>query len=49
MSMESEARSSRPSTSQNDEVIEKVGQIVMKDCRLTLREIVEEQSTKSTT
>ena len=44
MSVESEARSGRPSTSRNEEVIEKVRQIVMEDRRLTLREIVEEQS-----
>ena len=42
MSLESEALSGRPSTSQNEEVIEKVCQIVMEDCRLTLRKIVEE-------
>ena len=41
MSVESEARSDRPSTSQNKGVIEKVCQIVMEDCRLTLRKIVE--------
>ena len=41
MSVESEARSGGPSTSQNEEVIEKVRQIVMEDRRLTLREIVE--------
>ena len=42
MSVESEARSGRPFTSRNEEVIEKVRQILMEDCRLTLREIVEE-------
>ena len=42
MSVESEARSGRPSTSRNEDVIEKVHQIVMEDRRLTLREIVEE-------
>ena len=42
MSMENEARSDRPSTSRNKEVIEKVCQIVMEDRRLTLREIVEQ-------
>ena len=42
MSVESEARSGRPSTSRNEEVIEKVCQIVMEDRRLILREIVEE-------
>ena len=41
MSVESEACSVRPSTSQNKEVIEKVCQIVMKDCCLTLRKIFE--------
>ena len=40
--MESEACSGRPSTSRNEEMIEKVCPIVIKDCRLTLREIVEE-------
>ena len=48
MSVDSEARSGRPSTSRNEEVIE-VYQIVMEDRRLTLTEIVEEQSRKSTT
>ena len=42
MSVDSEARSGRPSTSQNKEMIEKVRQIVMEDRRLTIREIVEE-------
>ena len=42
MSVESEAHSCRPFTSQNEEVIEKVCQIVMKDHCLTLRKIVEE-------
>ena len=42
MSMESKARSGGPSTSRNEEVIEKVRQIVMEDRHLTLREIVEE-------
>ena len=42
MSVESEARSGRPSTSQNKEVIAKVSQIVMEDHHLTLRKIVEE-------
>ena len=41
MSMESEAHTSRPSTSRNEEAIEKVCQIVMEDCRLTVREIVD--------
>ena len=38
----SEACSGRLSTSQNKEVIEKVCQIVMEDCCLTLMKIVEE-------
>ena len=42
MPVESEARSGRPPTCENEEVIEKVCQIVMEDCRLTLRKIVEE-------
>ena len=42
MSVESEARSARPSTSRNRKMIEKVRQIVMEDRRLTLRKIVEE-------
>ena len=42
MSVESEARSGRPCTSRNEEVTEKVSQIVMEDHCLTLREIVEE-------
>ena len=41
MSIEGEARSGRPSTSRNEEVIEKVCQIVVKDRPLTLRKIVE--------
>ena len=40
--MESEARTGRLSTSRNEEVIEKVRQIVMEDCLRTLREVVEE-------
>ena len=40
--MESEARSGRLSTSRNKEVIEKVCQIMIDDCHLILREIVEE-------
>ena len=48
MSVKSEARSGRPSTNRNDEVIEKVRQVVMEDGRLILRKIVE-QSIKSTT
>ena len=40
--MESEACSGRPSTCQNVEVIEKVCQIVIEDCHLTLRKIVEQ-------
>ena len=42
MPMDNEARSGRPSTSRNEEVIEKVRQIVIEDRRLTLRKIVEE-------
>ena len=42
MSVESEAHSGRPSTSCNEELIEKVQQIVMEDWCLTIREIVEE-------
>ena len=42
MSLESEARSGRSSTSRNEEVIEKIRQIVLEDRRQTLREIVEE-------
>ena len=42
VSMESEECSGRPSTSRNEEVIEKVCQIVMYDRRLIFREIVEE-------
>ena len=42
MSVESEARSGRPSTSQNEGMIEKICQIVMKDRHLILKEIVEE-------
>ena len=45
MSVESEAHSDRPSTSRNEEVIEKVCQIVMEDCCLTLKKIVEEVGT----
>ena len=39
MSVESEARTGKPSTSWNEEMIEKVRQIVMEGLRLTLREI----------
>ena len=49
MPVQSEARSGRPSTSPNEEVVENVRQIVMKDRRLTLRKIVEEQLIKTTT
>ena len=42
MSVESEVRSDRPFTSRNEEVIEKVCQIVMEDYRLTLRELLKE-------
>ena len=42
MSVESEARSGRPSTSQNGKVIQKFRRIVMENRRLTPREIAEE-------
>ena len=42
MSVESETCSGRPSTNRNKEVIEKVCQIVMEDCFLALKKIVEE-------
>ena len=40
--MESNARSGRPSTSQNDELIDQVQTLVMQDCRVTIRELAEE-------
>ncbi|XP_070382490.1 protein GVQW3-like [Dermacentor albipictus] len=41
-SVESDPRSCRPSTCQNDHVIAEVNAVVMLDCRLTTREIVED-------
>ena len=41
-SVESNARSGRPSTSQNDELIDQVQTLVMQDCRVTIRELAEE-------
>ena len=41
-SVESDARSGRPSTSQNDELIDQVWTLVMQDHRVTVRELVEE-------
>ncbi|CAN8014077.1 unnamed protein product [Ixodes persulcatus] len=41
-SVESEPRSGRPSTHRNDQVIAKVNAVVMKDHRVTIREISEE-------
>jgi transposase len=41
-SVESEPRSGRPSTCRNDQVIAKVNAVVMRDRRLTIREIAEE-------
>ena len=40
--MESDARSGRPSTSRNDELIVQVRTLVMQDHRVTVRELVEE-------
>ena len=45
MSVESEARFDRPSTSRNEEAIKKVRKIVTEDRRPTLRKIVEEAGT----
>jgi len=42
MSMESSARSGRPSTSQNDELIGQVRTLVMQDRRVTIQELAEE-------
>jgi hypothetical protein len=42
MSVESDARSGRPSTSRNDELIDRVRTLVIQDCRVTVRELVEE-------
>ncbi|XP_065294868.1 protein GVQW3-like [Dermacentor albipictus] len=41
-SMESEQRSGRPSTYRNDQVIAEVNAVVMRDRRVTMREIAEE-------
>ena len=40
--MESEERSGRPSTSRNPEMVEKVRSLVLKDRRITIREICDE-------
>jgi len=40
--MESSARSGRPSTSQNDELIGQVRTLVMQDRRVTIQELAEE-------
>ncbi|XP_013776410.1 putative uncharacterized protein FLJ37770 [Limulus polyphemus] len=40
--VESEPRSGRPSTCRNDQVIAKVNAMVMRDHRVTIREIAEE-------
>ena len=40
--MESDAHSSRPSTSRNDEFIDQVWTLVMQDCRVTVQELAEE-------
>ena len=42
VSVESESRSGRPSTSRNDEVIEQVRTLVMQDRRVTIQEIVDQ-------
>ena len=42
MLVESNARSVRPSTSQNDKLIDQVGTLVMQDCHVTIRELAEE-------
>jgi hypothetical protein len=41
-SVESDARSSRPSTNRNDELIDKVRTLVVQDRRVTIRELAEE-------
>ena len=41
-SVESDARSGRPSTSRNNELIDKMRTLVMQDRRVTVRELVEE-------
>ena len=40
--VESDARSGRPSTSRNDELIDQVRTLVMQDRRVTVRELAEE-------
>jgi len=42
MSVESDARSSRVSTSRNDELIDQVRTLVMQDRHVTIRELAEE-------
>jgi hypothetical protein len=42
MSVESDARSSRPSTSRNDELTDQVRTLVMQDRRGTVRELAED-------
>ena len=42
MSVESDARSGRPSTSRDDELINQVRTLVTQDCPVTVRELVEE-------
>jgi len=42
MSVESDTRSGRPSTSRNDELIDQVRTLVVQDHRVTVRELVEE-------
>ena len=42
ISVESDTRSSRPSTSRNDELIDQVRALVMQDRRVTIRELAEE-------
>jgi hypothetical protein len=42
MSVDSDARSGRPSTNRNDELIGQVRTLVMQDHRVTVRELVEE-------
>ena len=40
--MESDARSGKPSTSRNDELIDQVWTFVMQDCHVTIQELAEE-------
>ena len=42
MSVESDTRSGRPSTSRNDELIDQVQTLVMQDCHVPVRELAEE-------